>query len=633
MVKLFKIENKNTGLGTYDAANWENQGEETSTLTWTPHTSFPLQRKIIVVMFIVIIFSTFSFLGKLEFLSHGIKSTNQLNNNALFQNKTFWSAITNDLSFNTNSSTTIRIINFHPQKYYSVLASIINTTVTFAPQQISKTLLPGGTLALDYKLYFPMPGIYSIIIHEFETSKTKEGPRVKPHEESLLLSSENVFISVENAQHDNAYELMKSKIQHLLPCQTVVPEGLTDWSGNWYGPGTTLTPLGGKMRTGWTYFPKKCTLEVFNRTDFNLVQLSSNSQKYTISILGTSKERGVFLSLVDLILPSSQKMKMKSSVMSKCWGHMRIEIGNIKFVYQDIRSDYLDPEKDFIMCHNDNLAKLPGMWQNATKMIRNMFEEDMPTVLLLNSGCGDAIYNDSLFRAKAMKCTNFVKGLISQIPQTWRGTIYTVDSFSFSATITQMMTEKGYLDYTRNLKKWSKLVNDTRVRMLDTVSLGNPMGLTAEHPGQLHTSVHWHHFCDQEDIKVCSNVTDTVSQLLLGRALAPKGKKSFYRTHTSEDFLNATHLSQDKFPIPVVCSDCPLNLLPFHIKPAPELSCTTGPLNNDPRFFTAIGHFKCPTECMIKNDITGYRGTESNIVVERTCTVGNNPTTRNEGGS
>jgi len=527
-----------------------------------------------------------------------------------------------NISFNTHDPTIVRIINFLPQKKYSVLAFIANTTISSAYQPISETLLWGGIPALDYTLYLPLPGIYSIVVHEFEIRESR--PKAKPTKRSRLVRPWYTQISVKKGQSKNAYELMESKLRHLPPCQSLDPQSLTEWRGTWYGPAAKLAPTGGKMRTGWTFFPKKCTLETFNRRDLKHLQHSSVAQNNTIVILGTSKERGVFLSLVDLALYPSQKVKMESSFMRKCWGRMSVQIGSMKFVYQDIRPDMFKTNDAFktndgtIICHNDNLAKPLGLLRNTNQAIKKMFEhkENVPKVILLNSGCGLFLYNNTLFLENVLSCTVILKSLISSIPSTWNGTIYTVDSYSFSATITQSMNEKEYITYTNNLKKWTFLVNDTRVRMLDTVSLGNPMGLTAEIPGTLHSSVHWHHFCDQEDIKVCSNVTDTVAQLILARAVAPEGKKFLQLPHSSQD------ISQE-IPQMVACADCPVNLFPFHVKVVPELRCIAGPLKDDDTFYKVVGHNKkkCPAWCMTNDTISGYEGTESDVVTERTCSL------------
>lgn len=46
----------------------------------------------------------------------------------------------------------------------------------------------------------------------------------------------------------------------------------------------------------------------------------SFSEKTVIYILGTSRERGVFLSLVDLLLSAKEKKVLSESVIGKCWG-------------------------------------------------------------------------------------------------------------------------------------------------------------------------------------------------------------------------------------------------------------------------------------------------------------------------
>ncbi|CAM9685943.1 unnamed protein product, partial [Choristocarpus tenellus] len=50
--------------------------------------------------------------------------------------------------------------------------------------------------------------------------------------------------------------------------------------------------------------------------------------------MGSSVQRGIFLSLVDMALRQGQKDNFWDSSISKCWGWADVRIGNLRFSYQ-----------------------------------------------------------------------------------------------------------------------------------------------------------------------------------------------------------------------------------------------------------------------------------------------------------
>ncbi len=51
-------------------------------------------------------------------------------------------------------------------------------------------------------------------------------------------------------------------------------------------------------------------------------------------VLGDSVHRGLFLTLVDMVLEMGQKKKIYSSAVEKCWGYADLRIGNLRLTYQ-----------------------------------------------------------------------------------------------------------------------------------------------------------------------------------------------------------------------------------------------------------------------------------------------------------
>ena len=96
-------------------------------------------------------------------------------------------------------------------------------------------------------------------------------------------------------------------------------------SGHWLGPDFALD---NSIRTGWSFLPSSdsmnCKVETFNTND-----IRSIPKKKSIYVLGTSIQRGIFLSLVDIMLDNAEKEQLSNSVIAKCWGRMLVQKGNL----------------------------------------------------------------------------------------------------------------------------------------------------------------------------------------------------------------------------------------------------------------------------------------------------------------
>jgi hypothetical protein len=117
-------------------------------------------------------------------------------------------------------------------------------------------------------------------------------------------------------------------------------------------------------------------------------------------------------------------------------------------------------------------------------------------------------------------------------------------------------------------------------------------------PDHATISQHFHSFCDRiyevishemKSMRICSNITENLAQLLIGHAIGPKAALMMNNGSFRPSFYSAEV---------VTCHHCPDVLLPFHITPYPEMKCYTGPLH--PRSSDEIsGHTQlCPKRCM-----------------------------------
>ncbi|CAN0347196.1 unnamed protein product [Ectocarpus sp. 6 AP-2014] len=87
------------------------------------------------------------------------------------------------------------------------------------------------------------------------------------------------------------------------------------------------------MRNGWVFQPKSCVLDTFSYEDLMLLASLDNESTWLL-VLGGSVQRGVFLTLIDMVLAAGQKHDISSSVLQKCWGYADVRIGNLRLTYQ-----------------------------------------------------------------------------------------------------------------------------------------------------------------------------------------------------------------------------------------------------------------------------------------------------------
>jgi len=362
-----------------------------------------------------------------------------------------------------------------------------------------------------------------------------------------------------------------------------------------------------------------CKLETFDAQS-----LRSLPEKKSIYILGRSVERGIFLSLVDIMLEEHEKRFLEDSVVGKCWGRASITKGNMRVVYQDFRSSmFEDPtEPPFIECHNDKLVKHAGssFITNATKLWEEIFQQD-------ESDWPWVIYFFTAHLFNTFRFNYHVKLFVDMLPPTWQGTMFIGDP-ALSGRNGGYMSMPQYEEYLKFINDMVNLLgNDPRVRWIDGHGISKEMRMYSQEGEEyLSRSQHFHNYCTNtgingEAMTVCSNVTEMMGQLLLGHALGPKLdlKKQVKRIPSDSGSLTWCHA-------------CPQCMLPFAIVPYPNSTCVRGPMlpkaesdscptkyqvrqsnrNREPR--------SCPLSCLEQEVTSEFRG-ESDIVFVRQCQI------------
>ncbi|XP_071849551.1 uncharacterized protein [Apostichopus japonicus] len=469
--------------------------------------------------------------------------------------------------------------------FFSVLAVGNNHIFHAFPSRINLT-----SLKIKFTYIPTIPGQYDLFVEEISRHLQKQLPG-------------SPFKLVVNGPAINKEE-RKKIADHLPSCQTLPQTDLSWLEGNW----VTRDLAGekrGTLRSGWVLQPNRCSIDIFTKDD--LRQATASPSLKTIFVLGRSTERGVFLSLVDILLTIDEKREIKSSILWKCWGLMEIRLGNLRFVYQDFRiedapmENINDSDHVQVTCHNEkNVGSSKDLFSDAIGFFKETLFTDRfrPDVILL-------IVTNSLH----------LTYLTKTIPASWDGIIYTMNGFKCHDG--SLYTYDGRQADIRVAEKI--LTFDKRFRALDGFALATPLRHATQSSPKIMKAFHWHRPCKEQDgeIQVCGDATEMVAQILLGKAIAPNGKDAWLSS------LENCGPKQNNLKRNIeVCHDCPKQLIPWHIKKVPNPICynSTVLLQTDDTDIQAWGGSLCPNDCM-KTAPVGQEDVKSGRVDVRICTV------------
>ena len=218
-----------------------------------------------------------------------------------------------------------------------------------------------------------------------------------------------------------------------------------------------------------------------------------------------------------------------------------------------------------------------------------------------------------------------VQTFVNGLPPTWNGTLFLGD-LQFSAWEAGFVTLETYNTYKADLTHFLRKLNDTRIRWLDGIGISKEMRMHGEFFPKLEN--HFHRWCDMDhgEIRVCSNITEAVAQLLLGHAIGQSKSSLIEKISKTTRMLKKNKKTQnpkhdDHHHIDVeYCHACPESLLPLHVTPNPKLTCAKGMLQirNESQFISSSD--KCPQTCL-NQPRNGTMTTQSDVVEIRYCSV------------
>ncbi|KAL7490047.1 hypothetical protein ACHAW6_015774 [Cyclotella cf. meneghiniana] len=526
--------------------------------------------------------------------------------------------IEHDDSPNSPSEILIEILHPKPPRDFWYSVTIVSQgrysgTATLLGEAPKSNLAGMRPLNLLYSWKPQYGGKYQVIVHELP-----QVPLGNPLTVPLKSVDPTHFkVGIRPGVSVGPWAFMESKMRTLPPCSTVDRTDVyTNWDGSWVGPRMPTSTPEGKLRNGWFFLPSEdmnCRIETYTPEDFRFIP-----EHKSIYILGNSKERGIFLSLVDLLLDSQEKEDIQESVIAKCWGRAFVQKHNLKVLYQDWRSDNFDTRSNekAVVCHNEKVAREGGplFFDSGIKVWSELFQDrsQWPSVILMSTG------NDIMgFKGQMYDINEFVR----RLPPNWRGTLLLNDG-AFSARLSGRGYASEYEAYRERLKELTALTNDPRVRWLDGMGLSKEMRMYGE-AGPDHTSYsqHFHSACyvpyddvhgNAQTMRICSNVTENIAQLLIGHAVGPK-----------DQLLREEDVPPEAWHIPqqaMYCHACPEELLPFHITPYPDMTCSVGALHPRTKNEIKGNHQVCPKECL-SLEVKFTKGSQSDIIHERHCPI------------
>ncbi|CAB1106329.1 unnamed protein product [Ectocarpus sp. CCAP 1310/34] len=401
-----------------------------------------------------------------------------------------------------------------------------------------------GTLTATYKSDFP--GDYLVYIDEVESSKKDEGVPILGSPFSLTIAGDAPTLDVNSLPVCSTHEDTNKDI----------PD--TFWrSGTWLSS-NVASAAHGVMRNGWVFQPKSCVFDTFSYEDLMLLA-SLDGEPTWLLVLGGSVQRGVFLTLIDMVLAAGQKHDIQSSVVQKCWGYADVRVGNLRLTYQ-VLMDALPPSWEGKLSFVDHMAGFGIMWEEENPTMTAL--EDVRMWYLSSSPDDD----NGLGKMDAYETRD---------PRMYQAKLFENEQ---SKNGIRRFAVSQHFHYVSSDASGPETRNGT--------------------------------------IMVHSTITEMLANVMIGRAVETKAKL-YAKAAASTDEIRKMNAEFGKaFQ---VCSDCPSALLPFHVKAIPESVCEiVQSLPGDAKTGEAWPGSLCPDWCM-KQAPVSQSTTQSGVVEVRWC--------------
>ncbi|CBJ25848.1 expressed unknown protein [Ectocarpus siliculosus] len=411
-----------------------------------------------------------------------------------------------------------------------------------------------GTLTATYES--PYPGDYLVHVQDVCTDMSVVGRgKKRPGERAKAIVDSPFRLTISGEIAVDVDDLPLCDAEH--PQED---EEDTFWrTGSWISS-KFASAKHGVLRDGWVFQPKTCVHDTFSYDDLMLLATGSKEPTWLL-ILGTSVQRGVFLTLVDMVLAQGQKSDFATSAIQKCWGFAEVRVGNLRLTYQDLRLHEVGlAQDDSAVCHDDKLAinNVAVFVAAARRFLRrSVFAagKQWPSVIMAPP-----------FMEDSDEAANLpITVIMDALPSAWNGTLL-------------MMEHMAGLGFTYNYDNPTAAtlaeVNPTW-HLSKFIGVDNGLGRIKRY--------------QQQDAR-----TKFMSTFPIVISKAVGSKAALYEKATPS---TNTHRGGGN-EIFEVCTDCPASLIPHHVKPVPVPVCNaTSVLAGDAAVGEAWGGRGCPQWC------------------------------------
>jgi hypothetical protein len=356
------------------------------------------------------------------------------------------------------------------------------------------------------------------------------------------------------------------------------------------------------LRWGWTFRASDdgCYFDNWKYKDLEAYSSSDKTESKWIVFLGTSRIRGVFLSLLDHLVNGKQRMFLK---IHQCWGRIDVTVGKIRITYQDFRGltslkwPLPGKQMDIVECHGELLANAASEFaRNSTNFVKKLFESpNIPSAVAVDW---------------SREADPRVYAELISIPLTWSGSLVFIN----------FRSQMGYpLDNPSPLKEelsnWTEIF-ERPIDFIDTHDIIRPWVKYGEF-GVRRASQHWHKVKAQlTEFGVEGIVTDQLGQMLLNQVLGPRCE--LQKDNLDENVIDKAETTLGGESVKV-CIDCPTTPYPYHVNVVQDFECFDEIPQGE---FVAQYNSsrRCPSWCFqrpVDHNIT----TQSGIVDGRFCSV------------
>ncbi|CAM9430343.1 unnamed protein product, partial [Hapterophycus canaliculatus] len=379
----------------------------------------------------------------------------------------------------------------------------------------------------------------------------------------------------------------------------------TGIADTFWRPGTWLSsnvasPAHGVLRDGWVFQPKTCVYDTFSHDD--LMELGALTDEPTwILILGGSVQRGVFLTLIDMVLAKGQKDDIGKSVVQKCWGYADLQIGNIRLTYQDMRLYRILRLEDSVVCNDEKLVS--GSTSEFVRSTERFLNSTIfgggdgrgPTVVLAPPNLIGRTNPRSPFKATAPKFS--VEVIMNALPPGWKGKLLFAEHMDgFECRWSERNPTRTALEDVLIVHQDREPLDINGLREMDNYQSLDPrvtfLSMFPMYQAKLFEnqntkagkrryggSVHYHYV--STDISspeahggarmVQSSMTEMIANILIGKVVGTK--EALYERVTAAAINGTRRPTGGDGETFKLCWDCPSALFPVHVKPIPDPTC------------------------------------------------------------